>query len=549
MEPQGANDRSRARRRASLAALSTVLSVAVAAPIVRSRLRPEDAGTVRVVDTRKEVDQLLRDRRIGAPDGDGRAPLEIHPLDRDAAIAFYPALEKKASPYDDLSAFGSWPFSSHVLPFPEHPEGEIHVRSNDYGMWQDANVREDDPPLRILFLGDSHAAGVVSNSESFATVAGELLSATRPPRTVETLNAAVGGYDTFNELGRLKRLAHLQPEIVVVIMYGGNDFYRLAHLERYFRGRGPAQRSARRTIEQNKAWGSIGSMKAQEFQQVDYYRNSPDDVSPTVEIAAEITSQMAEVCEEIGAELVLAYLPPPLTVQPRFFEDEKATAQFASDATDEDIAISDRIADLVLADAEARGIRTHDLRPAFHASEEQLYWSYDKHINIRGHRLLGEELHALIDEMSRSMTLAPVDEQGAANDDALFAALALPDTLGERWRALDGALSIMPIAGAPTIRFEASTDVATLEAPLPAGAGPPLRVRLGITSDGAFEVRVRHGARTSDVARGGNTRRQEISYDLDLGDAVGVGDAENAALLVDVLECSSPILVRSISIR
>ena len=70
-------------------------------------------------------------------------------------------------------------------------------------MSEDGEVLDPRIGPRILMTGDSHAAGVCENSESFTNVLEALLTEERGT-PVEAINAAQGGFDHYNYLGILE---------------------------------------------------------------------------------------------------------------------------------------------------------------------------------------------------------------------------------------------------------------------------------------------------------------------------------------------------------
>jgi lysophospholipase L1-like esterase len=81
-----------------------------------------------------------------------------------------------------------------------------------------------DDEFRILVLGDSYTVGgQVPYDQTFPAVLEQRLRAAGYEQ-VRVINAGVGGYTTFNEAGLLReRLSDLQPDLVVVAAFLGND--------------------------------------------------------------------------------------------------------------------------------------------------------------------------------------------------------------------------------------------------------------------------------------------------------------------------------------
>ena len=168
-------------------------------------------------------------------------PLEpvCGPLNEREAAVHFPTNAAEIYRYDPL-AF-SVPRATDEplqLEFDEHPEGGFDVVSNALGLREDHEVEQPKRDLRVLVLGDSHTYGLVANDESFANLLEPLLAENLSGRHVDVLNAGVGSTFFQNYLGNLRRLADLEPDAVVLVAYGGNDFSATMGLDRYLRGQG-----------------------------------------------------------------------------------------------------------------------------------------------------------------------------------------------------------------------------------------------------------------------------------------------------------------------
>jgi hypothetical protein len=60
---------------------------------------------------------------------------------------------------------------------------------------------------------------------------------------------------------------------------------------------------------------------------------------------------------------------------------------------------SDRIADRLLEALARLGVVTVDLRTAFRAATEPLYWHADYHIDTAGHRIVAEALAPVVQDI------------------------------------------------------------------------------------------------------------------------------------------------------
>lgn len=92
--------------------------------------------------------------------------------------------------------------------------------------------------LRILYLGDSCT---FLGEPVYPELVARLLAERFPERTIETLNASVPGYSSFQGRQRLARLAEWKPDVVTVY-FGWNDHWpahgRLTDREQYALGHG-----------------------------------------------------------------------------------------------------------------------------------------------------------------------------------------------------------------------------------------------------------------------------------------------------------------------
>ncbi|MEM9382317.1 MAG: SGNH/GDSL hydrolase family protein [Planctomycetota bacterium] len=391
------------RRRLALALLSTLLSLAVAAPIVRSRITSSgDGGTVQVVDTTAELEATLNSAGAGGGGDPGDdLGFVLRPLDEEVAAHFFPSIRGKSDSYDPDCYLVRGAGLKFNRRWPEHPDGKVRIETNSEGLRGPREVRADKPAFRVVVTGDSHIAGVVNHDELITHHLETELQSSRNEGEVEVINAAVGGYTLYNYLGTLERLRRLDPDVFVVIVYGGNDFYDAAKLQRYMEERGSFKRTSPLKGRRRAAWDATGPVRSQELMQVRYFLANPGDEREVARAVKGVLRHMDERCEELSIELVVAYLPPPLAVQSSFFEDVLENALSAIGAGMESLEVSDRIADEMLSFLQEEGIEHRDLRPRFRSSDELLYWRSDFHINTLGHRVAAEEILALVEAHAR----------------------------------------------------------------------------------------------------------------------------------------------------
>jgi lysophospholipase L1-like esterase len=386
-----------------LAVLTTSGVIAGLAALLAYQLIERDRGeAVAFVDNTAEVQALFTARaaEVGAaPPAASVSALVREPFDEETArtTLFRMLQHSKRYVYDPVCHVWQRPNLAQRQPFPEHPDGAWVSRTNSAGFRKDRELSDAPPDLRILVAGDSHTAGVVPNHECFPDVLEELLVAADPERSVEGLNAGIGGTAPYSYLGMLERHKdELQPDVFVVTLYGGNDFQGVLSLHRYF-NRLPAPTfgpyGGQRIVKALPSTGLLG----QQLSQIAYFLDNPDDVEVSIGAVRAITDELQRQCDEAGIHLVCLFLPAAWDVRPELLEEEMAAALDKVAFGREDLELSARLGDRWLAYLEERGIDHLDLRPVLREVEELCYWRSDLHLNTRGHRAVAEALAPLID--------------------------------------------------------------------------------------------------------------------------------------------------------
>ncbi|MGV3587609.1 MAG: SGNH/GDSL hydrolase family protein [Adhaeribacter sp.] len=102
------------------------------------------------------------------------------------------------------------------------------VSSHSFISTPELSVTKPANTIRIVFLGESSTAGTGKNladAETWPYKTIQLLKAKLPGINIEFINAAVGGYTSFESYGRLwSRVRFFQPDIILV-NHGWNDMY------------------------------------------------------------------------------------------------------------------------------------------------------------------------------------------------------------------------------------------------------------------------------------------------------------------------------------
>ena len=109
------------------------------------------------------------------------------------------------------------------------------INSHGFISTPELDVSKPADTVRVVFLGGSSTAGTgfdLADSSTWPWLVAEELSAAVPEGTqLEFINAALGGYSTFESFGRLwSRLRAFEPDVVVVY-HGWNEMYYFDHTE------------------------------------------------------------------------------------------------------------------------------------------------------------------------------------------------------------------------------------------------------------------------------------------------------------------------------
>lgn len=395
-------------RRLGVASLSLGVFLAAAWTLFGDRLSPPEAGgTVRIIDMRDEVDDLREQIRA-------MPPTEVDPILRDGVpwpgLAITPekkvllvrllARQLEGHMVSDPDAYWvALPNFARSPSFAEHPAKAWISHTNSLGMKGRAEPAEEQPDLRILVTGDSHVEGVCRDWEAYPIQLGMQLRKRYPDKTIESFNAALGGYDMYHYLGVFEKFRWLKPDVFIVTVFGGNDFGgALGNRRFYTAGRRPPSDNQLR-IRLMKRGIPLEGLNPQELVQDVLFLENPGDVQLAIEAMVAVTDRLQRLSEEDGIELICVYLPAPLRGQPQFYSELIGELEATLSEFEDPLASSDRIADGWLDFIEERGIRSLDLRPLFRACEEQLYWKADYHLNVRGQRFVAEALQPMIEQL------------------------------------------------------------------------------------------------------------------------------------------------------
>jgi hypothetical protein len=283
------------------------------------------------------------------------------------------------------------------MTFPEYPGGGFDMRTNSLGLRENREVLPQQPDLRVLVTGDSHSDGVCDADQTYTHVLERLVAAARPGKSIEALNASVGGYTFYNYLGALERYLPLAPDVFIVGVYGGNDFEEMLTLYHYFEGTKRPPGAADYNPQIQAAVAVCRPALSQAFLSLKYFQHNPGEIEVALQGARDISTEMVVTCLRNGIHPIFVYIPPMHSVEfeqhRKIFEDLAHALELEPD----DLRITDRMADSYLAYLRSIRVDVLDMRDEFAASKEELYWQADHHINLKGHEQIARSLLPLLE--------------------------------------------------------------------------------------------------------------------------------------------------------
>jgi lysophospholipase L1-like esterase len=276
--------------------------------------------------------------------------------------------------------------------WPEHPDGKIVMRTNNMGFREDADTPLAKPAgvLRVLVTGDSHTDGVVSNPETFVSVAERI--AIESGQALEMLNGGVGYYGPQNYRGFLERFLPLRPDIFVVALYTGNDFIDALRIE---------SENRRLTLPERPPnyFGNLAQLEdkapayaGQVLNQALLFKAFPELTHVARELTQEAFTRIHEICERERIRLLVLLLPAKTDVEPDTDAETTSLAVRLARLSPAEAGIGNDLAQEIANWLDERGIAYLDLREPLSSEPDELYWRSDLHLNHAGHGVVGRLL-------------------------------------------------------------------------------------------------------------------------------------------------------------
>ena len=327
------------------------------------------------------------------------------------------------------------PNSSRNVDFQGEAES-IKITRNWLGVREDDATPVQTPPgkRRIVVLGDSHTDGIVPNNQSYANLLEQQLG-----NGFDVVNCAQGASSPYDQLWAYQKIySRLNPEIVIVGFYAGNDYIDLMnqHRSSFLKWNGNqfvrAPKTGRPDISYEQQQTTIldqlcrqtaifynlqkanligGNEKSirvrrdknyfdrlvqardedpastwQGLNQAYFFRHCPGEW----ELAHQKFEYILEQFKQITPHDRLLFL-----IIPTFRQLQPDSVKVAADIlelVEQDLMTDERVCDDAKRLLEKANIPFIDLRTVMKSTDQKLFWTFDHHINDVAHRLIATEI-------------------------------------------------------------------------------------------------------------------------------------------------------------
>jgi len=284
-------------------------------------------------------------------------------------------------------------------PWPEYERGKVTLRTNNLGLRRDEDTElvPPDGVLRVLVVGDSHVDGFVDNDENFCHLLEQRLNQRSGATQVEILNAAVITSGPHNYVGQVERFFQLGLDLVVVVVYSGNDFLNAATTAGVRGVIEIPERSPEYLAQVERVLDvqpvQQGPNQARFFLEYPKLRE---------EVLAEVQKQMRWLrflADKGGFDLLVVTLPTKFEIDwPKWSEAQlaEAEAQYLTvlGLKRADLDLNRQLTESMLGSLRADEFAVVDLADAMRPAGGKLYWDGDYHLSVAGHAVVAQALFA-----------------------------------------------------------------------------------------------------------------------------------------------------------
>lgn len=370
----------------------TLACLALAVVLVWTAVRGWEERARTTVDTVTVPETVKLDAGIWLEVPEG-SRLKRPRLEGELLARLMPQVEANMNQAHPRQYFGYKPNIRRWRDLPEHPEGGYWITTNSLGLRRDSECAEEQPDLRVLVAGDSHVDGVCSSDESFPTLLEVALGASAGGKAVEVLNAARGGQGPYNYLGTVERFADLAPDAVVVWFTGSNDWLELVRYGRLFEslpgvpyGRDVA-RKRKRCQERDLHVFMAGLHTAHAL------LCRSEDFPLAQDLGRRWVHDLQLIANEVGAPLVLVYLPPPILIEGVDVGPTYAEMLRILEVEDAEVrTVLQTLGDTLASACMELEVPFFDLGPPLAAGGNRNFWKGDLHLSLEGHAVVRDVL-------------------------------------------------------------------------------------------------------------------------------------------------------------
>jgi hypothetical protein len=294
-----------------------------------------------------------------------------------------------------LAVAANRPGAEYDFAWAEHPEGEISMRVDACGFRSPSEGAPADADTLILVVGDSHTFGVADNDELFTSRLQRRLQERRDGRTYEVVNAAVPGTGPFEYRRSVRRHLALDPQLVVVVPFVGNDFWDTLKYDAFLTKQplamlGPDDQRRMALARSRHLWRPI---MAQGIGQAFEFNGQPENAARALRATTEVFDDIVEATRERSIPLLVVPLPAKPEVDREGDHAEELVALLGVLEMDPGrFAVNRRLADELVKHHRRLDIAVFDPVQAMLEHDRPLYWSKDHHLGLEGHRWLGDAL-------------------------------------------------------------------------------------------------------------------------------------------------------------
>jgi len=302
--------------------------------------------------------------------------------------------------WDPTAGHAHVPNARFTWRWTEYERGKVALHTNNIGLRRDVDTELQAPEgvARVLVVGDSHVDGFVDNDQNFCQLLEDRLGERAGGAPVEVLNGGVITSGPHNYVGHVERFYQLGLDLVVVVLYDGNDFLN-AVTTAAIRGVieiPPRSPEYLRQIEDLLALQPV----QQGPNQARFFKEFPELREKALEEVRRQMRWLRHLSEKGGFDLLLVMLPSKFEIEwPQW--SEAAVAEAAAVYLDvlglvrADLDVNRELAESLVTALREDEFAVVDLREALEtavATRGKLYWDGDYHLSQAGHEVVAEVL-------------------------------------------------------------------------------------------------------------------------------------------------------------